>query len=110
MFLNASYGYDVRCELVGELGTVALGDGGDVILRKDGRRSGRVPADWIERFARAYDVEVQAWIDSVIAGQSTGPSAWDGYAATAVAESCLQALERGERTAVQLVERPAFYR
>ena len=30
----------------------------------------------------AFDAEFQAWIDAVAAGGTTGPSAWDGYAAT----------------------------
>ena len=39
----------------------------------------------------------------------TDPSAWDGYAATAVASACLVALETGQRTLVHLEDRPAFY-
>ena len=38
-----------------------------------------------------------------------GPSSWDGYAATVVAESCLEALRTGSRTSVSLRERPDFY-
>jgi len=109
VFVNASYGYDIRGEVVGESGTVALGDGGDVAVKLAGQRSGRVPADWRERFVRAYDVELQEWLDAVAAGTSTGPSAWDGYAATVAADSCLEALQTGNRAAVSLRERPDFY-
>ena len=109
VFVNAVYGYDVRCEVVGESGTVSLGEGSPVVLRKDGLRSDRVPSDWRERFMHAYDTELQEWVDSVTAGAVTGPSAWDGYAATAVASACLVALETGQRTPVQLKERPRFY-
>jgi myo-inositol 2-dehydrogenase / D-chiro-inositol 1-dehydrogenase len=110
VFVNAGYGYDIRCEVVGESGTVALGDGSDVVLKRDGVRSSRVPGDWPERFVHAYDTELQAWADSVAAAAgATGPSAWDGYAATAVATSCLQSLHTGERTPVHMLERPSFY-
>jgi myo-inositol 2-dehydrogenase/D-chiro-inositol 1-dehydrogenase len=109
VFVNCDYGYDIRCELVGEVGTVSLGENSDVVVRRAGQRTGRVPSDWIERFERAYDVEVQAWIDSVAAGEATGPSAWDGYAATAVAEACLESLESGQRALVRMESRPSFY-
>jgi len=45
----------------------------------------------------------------VAVGSWTGPSSWDGYAATAAVESCLESLRTGSRTAVSLAERPDFY-
>jgi acyl-CoA reductase-like NAD-dependent aldehyde dehydrogenase len=72
VFVNLPYGYDIRCELVCESGTLALGDGSPVILRKDGYRSDRVPETFQERFGRAYDTEFQEWVDSIVAGQATG--------------------------------------
>jgi myo-inositol 2-dehydrogenase / D-chiro-inositol 1-dehydrogenase len=107
--VTIGYGYDIRGEVVGELGTAALGDAEQVVLRADGARSGRVPATWRERFVRAYDVELQEWLDAVAAGGSTGPSSWDGYAATAVADAGVRALQTGERVPVSLVDRPALY-
>jgi myo-inositol 2-dehydrogenase/D-chiro-inositol 1-dehydrogenase len=69
-----------------------------------------VPADWRERFVRAYDVELQEWVEAVSTGEATGPSSWDGYAAAAVVESCLEALKSGQRSTVQLEDRPELYR
>jgi myo-inositol 2-dehydrogenase/D-chiro-inositol 1-dehydrogenase len=109
-FVTLPYGYDIRCEVVCELGTAALGDGSPVVLRKDGLRSDHVPNDFQERFGPAYQTELHEWVDSVRVGDATGPSAWDGYAATAVADTCIAALHTGERVPVQLRERPAFYR
>src|SRR5262249_21395335 len=77
---------------------VALAEAGGAVLKQEGRRAGRVPADWRERFSRAYDVELQDWLKAVAAGSWTGPSSWDGYAATAAVESCLPALRTGSRT------------
>jgi myo-inositol 2-dehydrogenase/D-chiro-inositol 1-dehydrogenase len=109
VFVNATYGYDIRGEVVGEYGTVALGDAEDAVLRLGGQRSSRVPADWRERFGRSYDAELQDWLAAAAAGTSAGPSSWDGYAATVVADSCRQALHTGNRSTVSLRERPGFY-
>lgn len=38
-----------------------------------------------------------------------GPSAWDGYAAAAVADSAVVSLHSGVRTPVELIAKPAFY-
>jgi myo-inositol 2-dehydrogenase / D-chiro-inositol 1-dehydrogenase len=110
VFVNCGYGYDIRCEVVAESGTVSLGEGADVVLTGGGVRSRQLPADWRERFVRAYDVELQEWVEAVSVGEPTGPSSWDGYAAAAVVESCLEALQSGQRSAVQLQAPPEFYR
>src|SRR5262245_3622733 len=109
VFVNCQYGYDVRCEVVCEDGTVSLGETSPAFVNYDGRRSGRVPKDWIERFEDAYDAEMQAWVNSVASGKQVGPNAWDGYAATAVAEACLTALSTGSETRVAMPKRPASY-
>jgi myo-inositol 2-dehydrogenase/D-chiro-inositol 1-dehydrogenase len=109
LFVNARYGYDVRGEVVCESGTVALADTSEVTVRTANRHSGRVPVDWRDRFIRAYDTELQEWLDAVAAGSSAGPTAWDGYAAAAVTDAALEALRTGQRTAVTMPERPDFY-
>jgi myo-inositol 2-dehydrogenase / D-chiro-inositol 1-dehydrogenase len=109
LFVNARYGYDVRGEVVCETGTVALADVSDVTVRAGNRHSGRVPADWRDRFIRAYDTELQEWLNAVAAGTSTGPTSWDGFAAAAVTDAALEALRTGRRTAVAVPERPDFY-
>jgi myo-inositol 2-dehydrogenase/D-chiro-inositol 1-dehydrogenase len=109
LFVSARYGYDVRGEVVCETGTVALADIGEVTVRANNTRRGRVPVDWRDRFIRAYDAELQDWLAAVAAGTSTGPSAWDGFAAAAVTEAALQALRTGQRTPVVMPDRPDFY-
>jgi myo-inositol 2-dehydrogenase/D-chiro-inositol 1-dehydrogenase len=109
LYVNARYGYDVRGELVCETGTVALADTSEVTVRTQNRHSGRVPVDWRDRFIRAYDVELQDWLNAVAAGTSTGPTAWDGYAAAAVTDAALEALRTGQRTPVVMSERPELY-
>jgi myo-inositol 2-dehydrogenase/D-chiro-inositol 1-dehydrogenase len=85
-FVNARYGYDIRCEVVGEEGTLEL------------ERHPPV-ADFRERFAAAYERELRAWL----AGEG-GATAWDGYAAAVVAEAAVASLETGEP--VEVVRRP----
>ena len=109
VFVTLPYGYDIRCEVVCELGTVALPDSGAVVLRRDGARSEGVPLDFQDRFRSAYQAELQAWVNSIHTGEQSGASAWDGYAATAVAEACLDALDSGECVRVRKRQRPALY-
>ena len=109
LFVSARYGYDVRGEIVGETGTVALADASEVTVRTANTYAGRVPAGWRDRFIRAYDAELQDWLNAVATGTSAGPSAWDGFAAAAVTDSALEALRTGQRTAVTMPERPDFY-
>ncbi len=108
-FVNCQYGYDIRYELVGEMGTASLGELPGVHVRQQGRHYGPIPADFRERFGGAYQSELQEWVTGVLRGEVTGPSAWDGYATTAVAEGCVQALTEGRRTVVELADRPALY-
>ena len=107
--VSVGYGYDVRCEVVGESGTASLGDEGAVRLVTAGKRSTRVPRDWRDRFADAYEAELRAWLAATAAGGCTGPSAWDGYAAAVVAQTCLAAPRTGEPTTVVLRDRPSLY-
>src|SRR5215217_8438018 len=108
-FVTCQYGYDIRYELVGESGTVALGEQPGVQVRAEGGHHGPVPADFRERFAAAYQRELQGWVAGVLQGQVTGPSAWDGYATQAVAEAGVESQAKGGRVPVELVERPALY-
>jgi myo-inositol 2-dehydrogenase / D-chiro-inositol 1-dehydrogenase len=107
--VNIRYGYDIRGEVVCEEGTATLGEPSLVRLRRAGTVADPVPADWRERFVRAYDVELQAWVDAVSGDGELGPSSWDGYAAAAVSDAGLQALRTGERVPVSLGDRPVLY-
>jgi len=111
VFVNARYGYDVRCELVGEDGTVSLDAPPATVLRRDAVIGRRLPGDWRPRFAEAYRRELQDWVDGLRVDKSSrGASAWDGYAATFIAQACVRALESGERQRVDAGTRPALYR
>jgi myo-inositol 2-dehydrogenase/D-chiro-inositol 1-dehydrogenase len=71
--------------------------------------SGRVPADWRERFADAFDAEFRAWIAAAKAGDAAGPSAWGGYVATITSGIGVKAIASGGREMITLRDRPAVY-
>ena len=99
IFLNAGYGYDVRCEVVGESGTASLVEPVKIISDSGLTHSAPYPADWRPRFADAYRLELQAWIDSLNGGDP-GPlaSAHDGLVASAVAEAVITSMHNGGAT------------
>lgn len=107
VFVNCQVGYEVRCEAVAERGNVTIGLGQGVFVRQDGRYGGEIPDDFRFRFGRAYDLEVQAWVDASRRGEVVGPTTWDGYAASAVCEAGMEALASGRPTKVELADRSA---
>lgn len=108
-FVNCRYGYDVRCEVVGSEGTVELETPVSTSLTREGVRGRGVPEDWKERFDDAFHAEISEWVTGLHDGAITGPSAWDGYAATVVTSSCVDSLHSGGRTPIELVDTPPFY-
>ncbi len=109
VFANAGYGYDVRCEVLGDKGYVAMGNGPFDLVTPESAPEQGFPADWLARFRPAYDAEIGHWVES-IHGPAPSPSAWDGYAATVVAEALVRALQTGHREAVSVGPRPDLYR
>jgi myo-inositol 2-dehydrogenase/D-chiro-inositol 1-dehydrogenase len=107
--VNIAYGYDIRGEVIGETGTVSLAETSDVIVKAKGAYSGHVPGDWPERFDAAFDAEFRAWLSAAAKGGAAGPSAWDGYVATAATLAGVKALASSARESIELREKPALY-
>ena len=89
VFLNAGYGYDIRCEVVGDRGTVALTNPARVVADGDRRRATGYPADWRPRFAEAYRAELQAWWTRSPPAALALATAGDGLAASAAADAVI---------------------
>ena len=90
---SSGYGYDIQCEVVGDLGTARLPDPPAVITKTDCSRTTAISPDWQSRFVEAYNIELQDWVDRTRMGQEPGgASAWDGY------------------MEIKLPEKPDFYR
>jgi myo-inositol 2-dehydrogenase/D-chiro-inositol 1-dehydrogenase len=102
VFVNCGVGYEVRCEATAERGNATVGLGSGVFVRSANRWGGEVPDDFRVRFAAAYDVEVQSWVDASRRGEVVGPTTWDGYAATVVCEAGMESLKSGAPMKVEL--------
>ncbi|HET7727381.1 MAG TPA: Gfo/Idh/MocA family oxidoreductase [Candidatus Limnocylindrales bacterium] len=108
-FANCQYGYDVRCELVGSEGTSSLVNPVVASQAVAGADAAPIPQSWRVRFGAAYAAELQAWISGLQRGETVGPSAWEGYAATRVVELGVEAVRSGERLAIDYIQKPALY-
>jgi myo-inositol 2-dehydrogenase/D-chiro-inositol 1-dehydrogenase len=114
VFVNAAYGYDIHTEVTGTAGSASLTPPYGVAVRRsltetsgvDGRV---VTKDGNQRYADAYRIEVDAWVESVRSGTPTGPSVWDGHLANVAAFAAVESLHSGARVVVPQEERPALY-
>jgi myo-inositol 2-dehydrogenase / D-chiro-inositol 1-dehydrogenase len=108
-FVSTGVGYEVRTEVVGEDGSAMIGLDLGLVRQSGGpsgaTRSTAIAPDFRQRFGRAYDIELQRWIDAARRGEVDGPGAWDGYAAQAVCAAGVQALRSGQRTEIRLEAR-----
>ena len=108
---NAAYGYDVRAELVGELGSVSMNN--VAYSRTDMMLSSatRYDSDWRGRYREAYVRQNRDFIRFVETGvfPEIASDCWDGYCAAKVAETGVVALSSGTKQAVSMVDQPEFY-
>ncbi len=109
VFVNCQYGYDIRCELVAERGTVSLADQHVVELRDAAGHRNAIARGHDDRFYHGFVAEVQQWIAAVERGEQTGPTAWDGYAAAVVCDAGVTALVDDGIVPVTMIDRPALY-
>jgi myo-inositol 2-dehydrogenase / D-chiro-inositol 1-dehydrogenase len=108
--ISATYGYDVRGELVGEKGTAFLRAPQHADINLALKQINTYPADWRPRFVDAYRNQNRAWVKSIKTGKpNLGASAWDGYCSTAVAEAGVKALRSGKPQTIEQIEVPKFY-
>ena len=65
LFVNCHYGYDIRCEVIGENAIVALTEQQLISTRSLNGNAQHIAQSCMERFATAYDREVQHFVDNV---------------------------------------------
>ncbi len=108
LFVTTGVAYEVRTEVVGEKGSAIIGlDIGLIRKSAPATWGGQVTPGFRERFGRAYDTQIQRWVDAVRAGINVdGPTAWDGYAAAAVCAAGVESLHTGLPIEVHLADRP----
>ena len=109
-FCNAQYGYEVQCRVTGSRGQAVMGDGAWVTRSADFVRGTELPELWLGRFAEAYRMQLQSWIDSLKSGGPLlGASAWDGYAAAVISDRAIEAHRTGRRVDIELPAKPPLY-
>jgi myo-inositol 2-dehydrogenase/D-chiro-inositol 1-dehydrogenase len=120
LFVKSKYGYEIRCEIIGQSGTLELTPTAGVRLRSDLRISQGVDPDFRSRFAEAYRRELQAWVDAISRwrsadatderGSVNGPDAWDGYRVAVISTAVLDSMSRNAPSIVQSKPMPDLYR
>lgn len=108
---NAAYGYDVRAELVGEAGSIAMNNVAYTRTDISLASSTRYDADWRARYAESYRRQNAAFLSFVETGvfPEIGSDCWDGYCAAVVAEAGAKALETGQKMPIEMMAKPEFY-
>jgi inositol 2-dehydrogenase len=86
-FRQARYGYDVRTEIVGSEGTLMVGRLGrtpETVLRAEGAQQD-VVSHYLERFADAYLLEMQDFVETILRDRVPRVTGEDGRRALAIA-------------------------
>ena len=109
MNVSVQFGYQVITEAVFQKGVSEIGRSNGMTTWESGRSSTAEHISYLTRFARAYDDEIQSWINAAKIGQIGGPTAWDGYLSVAVVDAGLKSLKTGERVSATYVAKPALY-
>jgi len=110
MNVSVQFGYQVGTEAVLESGVARIGEPSGLQRWSNAAFSIAEHTTYTTRFARAYDAQVQAWVDAVRDGSLVaGPDAWDGYLVALACEAGVKALETTGPVAVESAARPDFY-
>lgn len=109
--VNINYGYDIRCEVVGEDGTAKLPEMSTIEIRKEKTISNQLYDNFKDRFGDAFDEEFREFTNSIIEnGEVMGANSWDGYIAAVTGDACVKSQETEKEELVQIKERPEFYK
>ena len=108
---NATYGYDVRAELVCEEGTIIMSPPRKKELMFSKKHFFSYASDFRQRFAEAYLNQNQSWINSILNDTVPfGSSAWDAMISTKIAEAGVKSFKQEKSAIIELQETPDFYK
>lgn len=109
-FVNNKKDYDIKCEIVCDGAVLNMPEPNYISINAGAVNGRAMYTDCFQRFADAYNAEIQAWINASKEGRVDGPNAWDGYACQVAAAAASQA--RDTQTIVPVVydEMPALYK
>lgn len=107
VFMNAHYGYHVHCEIAGSLGNATMAHPDLIRLRRDFAERAAFPENWVPRFADAYRLQNQAWVDGLTCRiPHEAATAWDGFAATFIAEALVKSASTRDNADLRLPAKP----
>lgn len=102
---RATYGYDQRIEVHGSGGMLRAGNIHETSVEcatGAGFRADPVQNFFLERYAAAYRLELDAFISAVATGQTPSPSGLDGLKAQILADAATESWKTGKPVAVTL--------
>jgi myo-inositol 2-dehydrogenase / D-chiro-inositol 1-dehydrogenase len=95
---RATYGYDQRVEVHGSKGMLRVGNVHESAVEMagpDGFRTDRVMDFFLQRYADAYRIELDHFIDAVTGGTPVSPSGDDGLRAQRLADAATESSRTG---------------
>lgn len=109
-FVNNKKDYDIKCEIVCDGAVLNMPEPNYISINAGAVNGRAMYTDCFQRFADAYNAEIQAWINASKEGRVDGPNAWDGYACQVAAAAASEA--RDTQTVVPVVydEMPMLYK
>ncbi|MDN6140574.1 MAG: Gfo/Idh/MocA family oxidoreductase [Tetragenococcus koreensis] len=107
---DGAYAYDIRCQVIGEDGTLDLPDPAVVTKRKNQQVSYGLEDHWASRFADSYDEEFIEWSKGILNDQLVGASTWDGYASCVTSDALIQSRKTGQPEKVTMIEQAEIYK
>lgn len=108
---NASYGYDVRAELIGENASISMNPVAFTRIDRSFGQTTEYDADWRGRYADAYRRQNRAFLRFAETGvfPEIASNSWDGYCAAIVAEAGVTALQEGGKVPIEMIAKPELY-
>ena len=100
---RATYGYDQRVEVHGSKGMIRAGNVHETTVELadgSGLRADPVQNFFLERYADAYRLELDAFVDALLSGRAPSPSGRDGLKAQRLADAAAESLAKGAPVAV----------
>jgi len=100
---RATYGYDQRVEVLGAKGMLSAGNVRETTVEfagADGFFGDKILNFFLERYAAAYRLELDAFVAAVAAGRSPSPSGEDGLSANLLADAAYKSWQTKQRVSL----------
>jgi myo-inositol 2-dehydrogenase/D-chiro-inositol 1-dehydrogenase len=100
---RATYGYDQRVEVLGAKGMLSAGNVRETTVEfagADGFFGDKILNFFLERYAAAYRLELDAFVAAVGAGRSPSPSGEDGLSANLLADAAYKSWQTKQRVSL----------